>query len=365
MSSETTFNITPTTPMEFLGFSGDALAVLILIAGFVIAIGLFLAVGWLQRRADKTESKLDDIIIAALGTPAVIAVIVITIYLALQVATLPPSLEWLVGSQYFTAVLIIIGAWITSSFAYNLISVYGSKIAGLTDTDLDDRMIALGLIVSKYIIWFIAFLLILSVLNIDITPFLAAAGIIGLAVALAAQDLISNFFGGAMIAVDKPFKLHDRIQIDQFFGDVIHVGPRSTRMKTLDNQIVTIPNAKVVDSFIVNYAMPDTRLKVRIPIGVTYGTDVEKVKSLLLDIARDAAESVPYVLSDPKPDVYFLEFGESSLNFQLVIWCSEFGLSWETKDAVNTRIAKRFAEEGIEIPFPQMDVHLKGYQKNL
>jgi MscS family membrane protein len=363
MSSETTYNttlnITPTVPTEFLGFSGDALAVFILIAGFLIAIGLFLVIGLLQKRADKTESKLDDIIIAALGTPAVIAVIVVTIYFALHVATLPPSLEWLVGSQYFTAVLIIIGAWITSSFAYNMINVYGSKIAGMTDTELDDRMIALGLIVSKYIIWFIAFLLILSVLNIDITPFLAAAGIVGLAVALAAQDLISNFFGGAMIAVDKPFKLNDRIQIDQYYGDIIHVGPRSTRMRTLDNQIITIPNAKVVDSFIVNYAMPDTRLKVRVPISVAYGSDVEKVKTVLLDVVRQASESFPYILSDPKPDVYFLEFGESSLNFQLVVWCTEFGLSWEVKDALNTGIARRFAEEGIEIPFPQMDVWVK------
>jgi MscS family membrane protein len=363
MSSETIPNFTPTIPTEFLGFSGDVLAIMILIAGFLVAIGLFVIVGWLQRHADKTESKLDDIIIAALGTPAVIAVIVITIFLALRVATLPPSLEWLVGSEYFTAVLIIIGAWIASSFAYNLISVYGSKIAGLTDTELDDRMIALGLIISKYVIWFIAFLMILSVLNIDITPFLAAAGIIGLAVALAAQDLISNFFGGAMIAVDKPFKLHDRIQIDQFSGDVIHVGPRSTRLKTLDNQIVTIPNAKVVDSFIINYAMPDTRLKVRIPIGVAYGSDVEKVKTVLLDVAREASESFPYILSDPKPDVYFLEFGESSLNFQLVVWCNEFGLSWEVKDALNTGIVRRFAEEGIEIPFPQMDVNLKPHLK--
>jgi MscS family membrane protein len=202
-------------------------------------------------------------------------------------------------------------------------------------------------------------LLILSILNIDITPFLAAAGIVGLAVALAAQDLISNFFGGAMIAVDKPFTLHDRIQIDQYIGDIIHVGPRSTRMKTLDNQIITIPNAKVVDSFIVNYAMPDTRIKVRIPIGVAYGSDVEKVKSLLLDIARDAAETYPYILTDPKPDVYFLEFGESSLHFQLIVWCNDFGLSWESKDAINTRIAERFAEEEIEIPFPQMDVHIR------
>ena len=359
MSFETVVNVTPTVPMEVFGLSGNLLALLIVIAGTAVGVLLFFIVGWLQKRAEITESKLDDIVIAALGTPMVIAVLIISIFLALQVAVLPPGLEWIVESKYFNAVYVILGAWIVSSFAYDFISIYGSRVAGRTESDIDDRMIALGLIVAKYIIWFVAFLLILSILEIDITPFLAGAGIIGLAVALAAQDILSNFFGGATIAVDKPFKLHDRIQIDQYYGDVISVGPRSTRIKTLDNQIVTVPNAKVVDSYIVNYAMPDTRLKVRIPIGVAYGTDVVKVKQLLLEIAREAAETHPFILSDPIPEVYFLEFAESSLNFQLIVWCNEFSLTWDTKDAVNTRIASRFAEEGIEIPFPQMDVHMK------
>lgn len=319
MSFEAVVNTMPTVAAEMLGFSGNLLAVLIVIAGAAIGVLLFITVGWLQKKADETESKLDDILIAALGTPMVIAVLVISIYFALRVATLPPGLEWIVESKYFNAIYVILGAWITSSFAYNFISIYGSRIAGRTESDIDDRMIALGLIVAKYIIWFVAFLLILSILEIDITPFLAGAGIIGLAVALAAQDILSNFFGGAMIAVDKPFKLHDRIMIDQYYGDVIHVGPRSTRLKTLDNQIVTIPNAKVVDSFIVNYAMPDTRLKVKIPVGVAYGSDVKRVKATLLEIAHEMAERYDYILKDPEPSAYFLEFADSSLNFMLLV----------------------------------------------
>jgi small-conductance mechanosensitive channel len=352
-------NITPTIPTDLFGISGNMLAVLIVIAGATVALLLFFIVGWLQKKADATESKLDDIFIAAIGTPLIITVMVVSLFIALQVATLPSGLEWIVESKYFNAVYVILGAWVASSFTYNFISIYGSRIAGRTETDIDDRMIALGLIIAKYLIWFVAFLIILTILEIDITPFLAAAGIVGLAIALAAQDILSNFFGGAIIAVDKPFKLHDRIQIDQYYGDVISVGPRSTRVRTLDNQIVTIPNAKVVDSFIVNHAMPDTRLKVRISVGVAYGSDVVKVKSLLLDIARKAADRYPFILAEPEPEVYFLEFGESSLNFQLVVWCNEFGMILNTKDALNTEIAIRFSEEGIEIPFPQMDVHLK------
>jgi small-conductance mechanosensitive channel len=361
MNFETAVNATPTVAAELYGLSGNLLAVLIVIAGAAIGMLLFITVGWIQKKADETESKLDDILIAALGTPMVIAVLVISIYFALRVATLPPGLEWIVESKYFNAIYIILGAWIASSFAYNFISIYGSRIAGRTESDIDDRMIALGLIVAKYIIWFVAFLLILSILEIDITPFLAGAGIIGLAVALAAQDILSNFFGGAMIAVDKPFKLHDRIMIDQYYGDVIHVGPRSTRLKTLDNQIVTIPNAKVVDSFIVNYAMPDTRLKVKIPVGVAYGSDVKRVKAILLEIANEMAERYDYILKDPEPSAYFLEFADSSLNFMLLVWTSDFSMIWDVQDAVNSRISERFADEGIEIPFPQMDVHLKKF----
>ncbi len=198
---------------------------------------------------------------------------------------------------------------------------------------------------------------------IDITPLLAGAGIITLAIAFAAQDIFANFMGGAVIAMDKPFKVNDRVKIDEYFGDVACVGTRSTRIRTLDNQIVIVPNKKMLDSYVVNYAQPDSRMKVRIPIGVAYGSDVNRVKEILLEIAREQAHEVPYILTDPAPLVYFLEFGASSLNFQMIVWTNDFSLTWEVQDLINTRIAERFIQEGIEIPFPQMDVHLKGYPK--
>jgi len=346
-----------------LGITGNLLAAIILIAGIAVAILLFLAVGWLQRKAERTESQIDDIVMAAIGTPAVVAVIVIALYFALQVAELPAGLEWIKESKYLEAFYIIIGAWIVSSFAYDFISVYGHRIASRTESDLDDRMIALGLVITKYVIWFAAILIILSILDIDITPLLAGAGIVTLAIALAAQDIFSNFFGGAVIAVDKPFKLHDRIKIDQYYGDIINVGPRSTRLKTLDNQIVTIPNSKLVDSFITNYALPDTRLKVRIPVGVAYGSDVIRVKEVILEVAHEMAEKYDFILTEPKPLVFFLEFADSSLNFTLLVWTCDFSMSWDVKDVINTRIYERFAEEGIEIPFPQMDIHMHTHPK--
>jgi MscS family membrane protein len=214
--------------------------------------------------------------------------------------------------------------------------------------------------VVKYYIWFIAFILILYNLKIDITPFLAGAGIAGLAFALAAQDILSNFLGGAIISLDKPFKLGDRIQIENYSGDVVSVGPRSTRIRTLDNQLVTIPNSKITSSIVTNFAMPDVRGKVRIPVSVAYGTSVVRVKEILLSIAREQSALHGFILADPAPAVYFLEFGESSEIFQLVVWTNDFSLLWETQDAINTRIEERFREEGIEIPFRHLDVRMRG-----
>lgn len=359
MSNDSAISVAPTIPAELFGISGNLLAVMIVFTGFLVAIVLWLLVGWLGKKADATSTYLDDIIIGALGKPAIIAVIVVSIYFALQVAELPPNLEWLVDSKYFDAVYIVLGAWIISTFTHNFIKIYGTRFTSRTDSEIADRMIALALVISKYLIWIVAFLLVLSVLEYDITPLLAAAGIAGIAIALAAQDILSNFLGGAMIAVDQPFRVGDRIKIEQYYGDVISVGPRSTRIKTLDNQIVTVPNTKVINSFVINYALPDVMMKVRTNIGVAYGSDVLRVKQFLLEVANEVAGRYPFVLTDPEPVVYFLSFGESSLNFQLIVWCNEYTKIWDTQDALNTRINERFTKEGIVIPFPQRDVHVR------
>jgi small-conductance mechanosensitive channel len=188
---------------------------------------------------------------------------------------------------------------------------------------------------------------------------LAGAGIAGIAVALAAQDFISNFFGGAIITVDKPFKVGDRIRVDDVYGDVISVGTRSTRIKTLDNQIVTIPNNKLTTNIITNYSEPDPRLRMTIPISVAYGTDPLRVKKILLEIAYDAIRNSEYFVDDPAPEALFVEFAESSLNFILRIWTKAVISTEKVKDTINCRIAERFVKEGIEVPFPQMDVHMK------
>jgi MscS family membrane protein len=351
VSADAVLNASPTIPGEILGISGNFLAVIILFTGILIAGAMFITVRWLGKKADMTESRIDDIIIASIGTPAVIAVLVISVYAALSVATLPPGLEWIVESSYFDAIYIIIGAWIVSGFVHSFISIYGARLVGDAESDIDERMIAIALTAAKYLIWFIAFLLILVVLEIDITALIAGAGIVGIAVGLAAKDFLSNFFGGAVIALDKPFKLYDRVKIDNYTGDVVLIGSRSTRLKTLDNQIVTIPNSRITSSSVMNYSMPNS-MKVRVPVGIAYATDIPNVKRILSEIARELAENSPYILQKPEPVVYFLELGVSGLNFEIDLWTSDVTKTMEIKDVVNMRIARRFAEEDIEILSP-------------
>jgi small-conductance mechanosensitive channel len=144
-----------------------------------------------------------------------------------------------------------------------------------------------------------------------------------------------------------------------YYGDIVNIGPRSTRLRTLDYQIVTIPNNKITSSYIVNYSEPDVKLRITIPVSVAYGTDPAKVKQILREIAEDVIQNTDYLLGEPAPTVFFQEFAASSLNFIMYVWGRKYNLPDEIKDEINSRIVIRFAAEGIEIPFPHMEVRLR------
>jgi len=336
------------------------LAALTILLAISLAFLARMAVRWLEAKAGETDTQWDDILVAAIGTPVQVGIIVIVSYFAVTwFDILPQSLQWVHDLRYATAFWIVISAWVVSTFLHSIIHIYGRAFAEKSASDMDDRLVDLLELVIRYVIWFAAILAILKVFEIEITPLLAGAGVAGIAVALAAQDLISNFFGGAIISVDKPFKVGDRVKIENYYGDVISVGTRSTRLRTLEYQIVTIPNNKITTDVIVNYSEPDEKLRIIIPVTVAYGTDPLRVKKILMEIAHDAIKNTGFFLEDPAPTVFFDEFASSSLNFILKIWMRKYNLPDESKDAINCRIAVRFEMEGIEIPFPQMDLHMK------
>jgi len=335
-------------------------AIITVAAGVVIAVAARIAVRWLKAKALETETKWDDIIIAAIGTPLQVTIVAIAVYAALNfVGILPLNYPGLLDEQLVSAFWIVMAAWMISSFLHDIILTYGHEYAAKSESDWDDRLVELLELIVKYVVWFAALMAILATFKVDITPFLAGAGIAGLALALAAQDIISNFFGGAIITVDKPFTVGDRVKVDTYYGDIISIGPRSTRLKTLDNQIVTIPNNKITTNVITNFSEPDVSIRLTLTFSVAYGTDIEKVRRILLEIANNAVKTTEYFVADPAPKVFFLEFGDSSLKFILYVWARRYNLPDEARDVINTAVARRFADEGIEIPFPQMEVKIK------
>jgi len=335
-------------------------AILTIIAGLIVAGIARIIVRWLEKFAETTETKWDDIIVAAIGTPVQVGIVAISVYVALKFFNIVPAqYAWLVSDKVLNTIYILLGTWIASTLLHDIVRIYGRALAEKTEGDADDRLVGLLELAIRYVVWFAGIMLILVNLEINITPFLAGAGIAGLAFALAAQDLISNFFGGAIIHVDKPFKIGDRIEVDSFYGDVTVIGTRSTRIRTIDGKIVTIPNNKITSSIVVNYSEPAPKLRYTLPVTVAYGSDVVRVKEILFEIVADAMKNTEYFVEDPAPKIFFQEFGDSSLKLVIYVWARAYNIPDEVKDAINIRIAQRFAAESIEIPFPQLDVHMR------
>ncbi|MDD1729054.1 MAG: mechanosensitive ion channel [Methanospirillum sp.] len=338
---------------------GNIPAILVIMLGCTLAIILFLAGPRLRSRMESSEGGITRVAISALRIPAVISILAITIFLVLRyVAELPDLVHQIVESPFAQVLYVIIGAFVFAYFLKNFLELYETKISSHTESDFDDKLLHFLQSVYGYVIGIGAFFMILSVLKIDITPLLATGGLVGIIVGLAAQDTFGNFFSGAMIAADQPFREGDRIEIQGVIGDVITVGPRSTRIQTLDSQLVSVPNKILTENMLTNYVLPDISQKVRITIGVGYDSDVELVRSTLLAVAAEGVKE-GFVMSEPKPVVYFLNFGASALTFQLLVRTDQYDQTPEVQDYLNTHINHAFKKAGIEIPYPQMDLHHK------
>ena len=191
--------------------------------------------------------------------------------------------------------------------------------------------------------------------NVNITPLLASAGIVTAAFALAAKDTLANFFGGVSIFMDRPYRLGDFILLDTGErGEVVDIGVRSTRIKTRDDVLVTIPNAQMANATIVNETQPAPRYRCRTKVGVSYNSDPRQVEKVLLACIKE----IPEILQFPNPRVRFRTFGDSSLDFELLAWVRDPQDRGRIVHNMNFRIFYAFQEAGIEIPFPQRVVHM-------
>ncbi len=211
------------------------------------------------------------------------------------------------------------------------------------------------------IFWVVGLIVILNFLGIPITPMITALGVGGLAMALALQDTLANFFAGIHIMMEKSIRVGDFIKLESGQEGVVEdITWRTTRVKMLPNNMVIIPNHKFSQSIVTNYSLPDKRMSLSIPVSVSYQADPEKVETVLADEAQKAVGNIPGLLGHPEPFVRFTPgFGDSSLDFTLICQVEEFVDQYLVQHELRKRIFKRLKAEDLEIPYPHRTVYLR------
>ncbi|MCW8796730.1 MAG: mechanosensitive ion channel [Chlorobium sp.] len=215
--------------------------------------------------------------------------------------------------------------------------------------------VALGTIL-QYLLVFFGFLIVLQSAGIDLSTLTVLSGTIGLGIGFGLQNIVDNFFSGLIILLERPVKVGDRIEIGTINGDVIRIAIRSTTIRTNENINIIVPNSEFVSKQVINWSHTDRNVRIAIPVGVSYKSDPEKVRDILLRVA----EHHPAILDHPRPDVIFLGFGESSLDFELRVWTrTHIQIPKILRSEINYRIFEAFRTNGVEIPFPQRDIHFR------
>ncbi len=332
-----------------------AKALVIFISALFIALIInFLYKLTLKKIAGKTKTKLDDKIIEAFSKPVFYTIVLSGFILSIRTLGFSDGPDFILTGILKTFIAFL---WVSALFrTVSIILDWLGKRKG-NNRFVQKKTIPLFDNTLKLIIIGGGTYFILLIWNINVTAWLASAGIAGLAIGFAAKDTLANLFSGIFIMADSPYKIGDYIVLDSTErGRVTMIGLRSTRVLTLDDIEITIPNAVIANSKIINESGgPYEKHRVSVAVGVAYGSDIDKVRDILYGIAEDNEN----VCRDPEPRVRFRAFGDSSLDFQLLCWIEKPGSRGQVVDELNTAIYKEFNKQKVVIPFPQRDVHMK------
>ena len=263
--------------------------------------------------------------------------------------------------RIFYAVMVIVVASFADSLVKELLPYLEQKLASKTETKIDDVIFDLLKRFSTIIIFVTAIILALDVIGVNIMPFVAGAGVVGIAIGFAAKDTLSNIIAGVLLLIDRPFEVGDRIEIwsapsnSATWGDVIDVGLRATRIQTTDNIVIVIPNNEIMKRDIINYTTITKEIRVRIPIGIAYDADVKKAKEIICKISLE----LEWVMKEPLPKVVVKTFGDSAVNLEARIWIEDPRKRMDTVSYITDRVKEEFQREGIEIPYPKRDIYIK------
>ncbi|MBF0146331.1 MAG: mechanosensitive ion channel [Magnetococcales bacterium] len=251
--------------------------------------------------------------------------------------------------------------WSTFLFCLFLVFWIARRLPHLFDwfffsrMDADAGMQYAIVTMTRYLVVLTGIFVAFSFLKLDLAKigWLAAAISVGLGFGL--QEIVANFVSGIILLVERPIRVDDLITVGAMSGKITRINIRATTLRNFDQQEILIPNKQLITQEVTNWTLGDTRIRLVIPIGVAYGSDVDRVSAILMELAV----SQPEVLSTPAPEVYFMNHGASSLDFELRVFLNHPSLSLPMRDRLNKLINKRFQLEKIEIPFPQTDIHIR------
>ena len=331
---------------------------LIILFGFIIIAKLitFITERYILKLTAKTKTKVDDQLVEETHTPVSLLFIILGIKLAIIPLELNENINMILQRSISTLLFVVL-AYILFVIFRIAISAWVERTAVRKAKDVDENLIKLSTKTTKFVLFIFVLLFVLKVWHIQVGPLLASLGIIGVAVAFGLQNTLGNVFGGVSLLLDRSIKVGDIVKADaDTYGQVMDVGLRSTRIKTWDNEVVIIPNGKLAGGNIKNYVLPNPTIRVIVPFSVAYGTNVDKVKKIVM------AEIKKLDNLDPNHDpmVMFLEMGSSSLDFKAFVWLKSYKERFVTKEKLNCMIYETLNKHKVNIPFPQMDVHLKG-----
>ena len=335
----------------------DALTVLPAWQGFLLLVltGLALAVGvravgdrYLKRVTSRIDGEVDDIVLKGVHSALYVTLAVAGAYVGTRVYDISPGLAVPLEAGTLSFIVVV--------WAVTLLRVGRKASTAMTDSRYIDRqMVPILQNVWSAVIAGVAIFLLLVLWDIDVTPLLASAGIAGIIVGLAARDTLANFFGSLSLYLDGTYKVGDYVVLETGErGRVEDISVRSTVIRTRDDILVTVPNSKLNNAAIVNESTPRRKRRIRVPVGVAYGTDIDRVEAVLLELA----EAEDLVQDRPSPRVRFREFGDSALNFELLCWVGNPALTARATHELNSAIYKRFQAEGVEIPFPRRSISI-------
>jgi len=334
--------------IESLVSSDYALSLLVFISSVIIASAAsFVLKRYVSAITSKTKTDIDDQILAIVSGPIYFAIILSGAYIALRLLELLSQYLQALDNIFFVCIVFIV----TLVVSRLLRVLLGKWLKVQKKQEKTPQLLSRAVSV---VVYFIAILVVLSYFEIEITPLVAAFGVGGIAVGLALQNTLSNFFAGLHILSDKPVRINDFVELPEskISGYVEDIGWRSTRIRTLPNTIIIVPNSRLAESIVINDSLPVQEMSVVMQCGVAYGSNLERVEKVTVETAKRMQKKVRGAVKDFEPFIRYHTFGDSNINFSIILRIESFVDQYLLVHEFIKALSKAYKKEGIEISWP-------------